>query len=179
LETHPRLFSKAWKMVGLLLTLLGSALNADEPRLVVTSQLELEFRDGWLTRWKNKLTDEEIQFGRGRAIPEATGGTLLKADEAAVALTQSGAAVWAIRLPRDRVTLYHAEGGTLRQRYLLLQGRSGGLLLLLDEPAGACRATLERDEGRKEITLTLRAGSTTAEPVPVRWLIRQYVGGAN
>ena len=159
---------------GLILA-LGTAARADAPQTVVTAQMELEFRDGWLTRWKNKLTDEEVRFGAGAAIPEAQGSKLLKADEATAALTQAEPAVWAVRAPAAALTPRHADAGPLRQRYLLLQARSGGLLLLLDDPALERNATLARDDGRSAITLTLRSPGRG----PARWLIRQYLGGAN
>ncbi|TAN37922.1 MAG: hypothetical protein EPN23_03830 [Verrucomicrobia bacterium] len=152
--------------------LLSANALAGEPRVIATSQMELEFRDGWLTSWHNKLTDEEICFGNGRAIPEAASAEFLKADETTAALTQTGAAVWAIRLPRSGITLHHTAAGALRQRYLLLQGKSGGLLVMLDDPQLACRAALERDGA----TLTLRIRDAAT---PVRWLVRQYIGGAN
>lgn len=174
LEKGPRRFSKVWKSVAAAGVVCGGVL-AGEPCVVGTGQMEVEFRDGWLTRWKNKLTDEEIRFGAGHAIPEAAGSTLLKADETTAALTQRGVAVWALRVPHDRVTLHHAEARTWRQRYFLVQARSGGLLVQLDDPQLEQRATLEREDGRQESTLTLRATAAG----PARWLIRQYVGGAN
>ena len=175
LEIARRVFSKAWNSALLALLCASGTTLAGEPRVVATSQMELEFRDGWLTRWKNKLTDEEIRFSSGRAIPEAANSEFLKADETTAALTQSGAAVWAVRVPHDQTAVVHAEASVWRQRYLLIQGKNSGLLLQLDDPKAEQRATLERDEGRKEVTLTLR----TAGQSPARWLIRQYVGGAN
>ena len=139
--------------------------------------MELEFRDGWLTRWKNKLTDEEISFGTGTAIPEAATAALVKADDATAVLTLSAPAVWGLRVPTAQATALHAEAGPLRQRYVLIQAKSSGLLLQLDDSKLACRAALERDDAPREHKLTFRA--TTTERTPVRWTIKQYVGGAN
>lgn len=158
--------------------LCASALAA-EPQVVVTGQMELEFRDGWLTRWRNKLTDEEIRFGAGPTIPEARGSEFLKADETTAALTQAGATVWAMSAPHDRAAVVHGEAGAMRQRYLLIQAGKSGLLVMLDDPQQACRASLERTEARQTSTLTFRATVAAPDQGPARWLIRQYVGGAN
>lgn len=155
----------------------AGAAVADEPRVVVTGQMELEFRDGWLTRWKNKLTDEEIRFGSGTPIPEAAAAVFVKADEATAALTLPGPAVWGLRVPLAQAAALHAEAGPLQQRYVLIQARSSGLLLQLEDPKLVCRAALERDDAARESKLTFRA--TTADQTPARWLIKQYVGGAN
>jgi hypothetical protein len=168
-----------WKLAVLATVLFASAASAGEARVVTTGQLELEFRDGWLTRWKSKLTDEEIRFGSGKAIPEATSAEFLKADDTTASLTQTGASVWAVRVPTDKVTLVHADAGTLRQRYVLIQAKAGGLLLLLDDPAFAYRTTLERDEGRREVTLTFRTSPVATPQEPARWLIKQYLGKEN
>ncbi len=152
---------------------------AGEPRVVTSGQFELEFRDGWLTRWKSQLTDEEIRFGTGKAIPEAAAAEFSKADDATAALSLSGASVWAVRVPTDKITLLHADAGTLRQRFVLLQAKAGGLLLQLDDPQFNFRAALERDDGRKESTLLLRTSPVAAAAEPARWLIKQYLGKEN
>ncbi len=169
--------STAWKGAVCLALLLGGAAVAEEPRVVATGQMELEFRDGWLTRWKNKLTDEEIRFGAGTPIPEAATAALVKSDDATAALTLACPGVWGLRVPLGQAVALHAEAGPLRQRYVLIQARSSGLLLQLDDPNLACRATLERDDARRESKLTFR--TTTGEQAPARWLIKQYVGGAS
>jgi len=157
---------------------LAGAAAAGAPQSVATAQLELEFRDGWLTRWRNKLTDEELRFDAGAPVAAARGSEFLKFDESAAALTQSGAAGWALRVKTGQAQLLHAAAGPLAQRYVLLQGNSGGLLLLLDDPALERAAALERDAGRGGTTLTWRADAPANAP-PVRWLLRQYIGGAN
>lgn len=159
--------------------LLAGVAMAGEPRVVATGQIELEFRDGWLTRWKSKLTDEEIRFGTGKAIPEAAAAEFIKADDSTAALSLSGASVWAVRIPADKAAVLHADAGTLRQRFVLIQAKAGGLLLQLDDPQFNFRAALERDDGRKEITLTFRTSPVTAAPEPARWLIKQYLGKEN
>ena len=165
--------------MGCGVCLLCAGALAGEPRVVSTGQMEVEFQDGWLTRWKNKLTDEEIRFGGGKPIPEAAGSELLKTDETTAALTQGGSSVWAVRVPRERTTLEHAEAGVMRQRYVLIQARASGLLVMLDDARQNTRATLERAENRKESGLTFRAAGTTPDREPARWLIRQYIGGPN
>lgn len=162
---------------GFCLLLTGA--QAGEARVVTTGQMELEFRDGWLTRWKSRLTDEEIRFGSGKAIPEASFAEFLKADEATAALSQPGASLWAIRVPTDKVKLLHADAGTLRQRFVLIQGKAGGLLLMLDDPAFNFRAALERDDSRRDITLTFRTSPVATTQEPARWLIKQYLGKEN
>ena len=174
-----RLAKLGWKMLTLVVVCLGSAAGAGGPRLVTSGQMELEFRDGWLTRWKNKLTDEEIRFGAGKTIPEAASAEFLKADDSTAALTQAGTSIWAVRVPCDKATTFHAAVGPLRQRYVLIQAKTGGLLLLLDDPPCAFRATLERNDSRRESTLTFRAAPATAAPEPARWLIKQYLGKEN
>ena len=159
--------------------LLGGAAWAGAPQIVTTAQLELEFRDGWLTRWKNKLTDEELRFGSGSAVAAARGSELLKYDASAAALTQSGLAGWSLRVGRDQARLLHAEAGPQAQRYVLVQGRTGGLLILLDDPALERGVTLERRDGRSTTTLTWQSGGREVERNPARWVIRQYIGDAN
>ena len=168
-----------WKTLALAAVLCASVADAGEARVVTTGQMELEFRDGWLTRWKNKLTDEEIRLGSGKPIPEAAAAEFLKADDSTAALTQAGASVWALRVPCDKATTFHAAVGPLRQRYVLIQAKSGGLLLLLDDPPNAFRAALERNDSRRESILTFRAAPATAAPAPTRWLIKQYLGKEN
>jgi len=172
-------FSKAWKIAALVAVLAGGIADAGEPRVVSTGQMELEFRDGWLTRWKSKLTDEEIRFGAGKAIPEAAAAEFIKADDTTAALSQAGASVWAVRVPTDKATVLHADAGTLRQRFVLIQAKAGGLLLQLDDPQFNFRAALERDDGRKEITLTFRTSPVATTQEPARWLIKQYLGKEN
>ena len=179
LEKMRQVFSKPWKLLALAAFCLSGGVGASEPRLVATSQMELEFRDGWLTRWKNKLTDEEIRFGAGKPIPEAAAAEFLKADDSTAALTQAGASVWAIRVPGDRAVVFHGDTGTLHQRYVLIQAQTGGLLLLLDDPPCACRAALERNDSRRESILTFRAAPATAAAESARWLIKQYLGKEN
>ena len=161
------------------MVLFAGAASAGEARVVTTGQMELEFRDGWLTRWKSKLTDEEIRFGSGKAIPEASSAEFLKADDSTASLSQSGASVWAVRVPSDKATLLHADTGTLRQRFVMIQAKAGGLLLMLDDPSFGFRATLERDDGRREITLTFRTSPVSPAQEPARWLIKQYLGKEN
>ncbi|MCX6998410.1 MAG: hypothetical protein NTV49_15330 [Kiritimatiellaeota bacterium] len=163
---------------GLILALGGTA-RAGAPQLVGTAQLELEFRDGWLTRWKNKLTDEELRFGAGAPVTGAHGSEFLKYDESAAALTQAGAAGWSLRVARDQARLVHADPGVQGQRYVLLQGRTGGLLILLDDPALERSVMLERKDGRATTTLTWQSGGLAADQNPARWLMRQYIGEAN
>ena len=170
-------FSNVWKTAFCAALLLGGAAVAGESRVVVTSQMELEFREGWLTRWKNKLTDEEIRFGSGAAIPEAATAAFVKSDDATALLTLANPGVWGLRVPLTQVAALHADAGRMNQRYVLIQAKTGGLLLQLDDPNLAGRATLERDDARRESKLTFRA--TMSDGTPARWLIKQYVGGAN
>ncbi|MCX7010783.1 MAG: hypothetical protein NTY53_26670 [Kiritimatiellaeota bacterium] len=172
-------FSKPWKLAALAAVLCAGAAAAGEARVVTTGQMELEFRDGWLTRWKSRLTDEEICFGSGKAIPEAAAAEFLKADDSTASLTQAGASVWAVRVPADKATLLHADAGTLRQRFVLIQAKAGGLLLMLDNPSFNYRAAVELNDGRREITLTFRTSPVTTTQEPARWLIKQYLGKEN
>ena len=169
----------AARLAALVALARADVAAAGPAQTVVTAQLELEFRDGWLTRWKNKLTDEELRFGAGPAVAEARGSEFLKYDESAAALTQAGAAGWSLRVARDQAQLVHAAPGTQAQRYVLLQGRTGGLLILLDDPALERSATLERNDARAATTLTWQSGGLAADQNPARWLIRQYIGEAN
>ena len=169
--------SKVGKLLPLVAIFLAGAVVAGEPRVVTTGQMELEFRDGWLTRWKNKLTDEEIRFGSGKLIPESASAEFLKADDSTAALTQAGASIWAVRVPRGSVAVMHGAAGVFRQRYLLIQAAHSGLLLMLDDPRLACRASLERDDARRASTLTFH--TTAPSQTPARWLIKQYIGSSN
>ncbi len=223
-------------------------VNPPQKTKIATSQMILEFEDGWLTRWENLETSEKVEFGKpaitrsGADRQYAPGpwwvdwklpGNLLatgtqwkmnvaKVDGTAVRLTESAERAddllvhgvqWGIQVPYDQIRLLHIpkgmpparlvgtdtlnmplvpsialsgrlgmDAGNWALRFYVIEGKTGGLLIYMEDPELEHYGTLEFKKGENSVIISNRS----IAPPPwkssytgSRWVIRQFTGGSN